>query len=161
MCGFTRIWACPSVTPALKLHPRLNCLWAHLWPTSQSIYLFIYFPDLGTGDSKYIFKLKMEQKAVHVHCVCGEPWLILYRTQEPKARAKESLTALSCINTLRLLLLGLILGKLLFLKGSSFVLWSSALCFHNHWTSYFPSTKGVISSWPKLESSFISSKGSS
>lgn len=131
MCGFTPTWACLSITPALKLHPGLNCLWAHLWPTSQSFCSFIFL-ILLLGDSKHIFKLKIEQKAVYAPCVCGEPWLILYRAQEPKVRAKESLTALSCINTLRLLLLGLILGKLLFLKGSNFVLWSSALCFHNH-----------------------------
>lgn len=58
--------SCPEVTPRVEL-PVGSSL-AH-----QSQFLFICFPDLGSGDSKYILKLKIQQKAVHAPCLCGEP----------------------------------------------------------------------------------------
>lgn len=54
----------PYITPAFELHPGLNCLWAHLWPTSHKYY---FFPNLGSMDSKYILKLKKVTKNSACH----------------------------------------------------------------------------------------------
>lgn len=66
MCRFTPGLAlhssCPEVTPRVEL--VVGSSLAH-----QPQFLLIYFPVLGSGDSKYTLKLKIQQRALHAPCV--------------------------------------------------------------------------------------------
>lgn len=97
---------------------------------------------------------------MHATSLSGKPWQITYRARKLKPRAKEFINRFNLYKQSEAVTLWTDLWKtFLFLKGYNFILWSSAPCFRNHWTSYFPTTKGVISFWPKLESCLAWSKG--